>query len=477
MQANTDTLTSSEAHAHAVASCLPINDAWRVALHDEVHARPPARIRLPALITYVAVLNEGIGRGDECAHLRLLPGQQELSEEQLANHFLSLRWDSHTVKWERHSEFTRYSIVQDLPVQARLGSAQPDLLSELAVPSAWLRQIPGRTVAAVQLVMLHAPLDDADALIEQAMTWFGGSTVLASWMGSRAGGMLDAYGTAAPAHGFAHLPGHSLAITQFRLKENGFERIVVLAPESTSPHRAGRIAQRLLELETYRLMALRGLPIAKALGPKLSQAENKLAEITASLEDKRASDQELLDQLVSLSASIERVMAESSYRFSATKAYNDVVDQRIAELREFPIPGIQTLGVFMHRRLTPAMATVAAANQRLSSLSERIARASGLLRTRVDIATETQNQQLLEKLTRGQSMQLRLQSTVEGLSIAAISYYVISLLLYSTKALKAFGLPIHPEMAIGALVPLVLWGVWRMTRRIHENLHKSHDTM
>jgi uncharacterized membrane-anchored protein len=71
-------------------------------------------------------------------------------------------------------------------------------------------------------------------------------------------------------------------------------------------------------------------------------------------------------------------------------------------------------------------------------------------------------------------LQLRLQSTVEGLSIAAISYYVISLLLYGGKALKAVGVPINPELVVGALVPLVLWAVWRTTRRIHARLHNEH---
>ena len=118
-------------------------------------------------------------------------------------------------------------------------------------------------------------------------------------------------------------------------------------------------------------------------------------------------------------------------------------------------------------------ATVAATAQRLASLSARVERASALLRTRVDIATEAQNQQLLAKLTRGQELQLRLQSTVEGLSIAAISYYVVSLLLYGAKAAKAAGLPLNPEFAAGALVPVVVWSVWRATRRIHRALHST----
>ncbi len=125
----------------------------------------------------------------------------------------------------------------------------------------------------------------------------------------------------------------------------------------------------------------------------------------------------------------------------------------------------------MQRRLSPAIATVAATSARLASLSQRTERASALLRTRVDIATEAQNQQLLAKLTRGQDLQLQLQSTVEGLSIAAISYYVVSLLLYGVKALKSAGLPLNPEITTGALIPLVLWGVWKATQRVHARLN------
>ncbi|MFZ2123102.1 MAG: DUF3422 domain-containing protein [Rhodoferax sp.] len=467
-------VTTPAPPASPVRHCLPPDDPQRTALHNEVHARPSARIRLPALIVYVAVLNEDVSREAECAHLNRLPGQAALSPERLQNNFLRLRLDGFTMKWERHSEFTRYSIVQPLPAEALLGASEPDLLSQLAVPPHWLAQIPGRTVAAVQLALLDAPLDDATALMAQAVRWLGGHTVVASLLGSNAASVAGQGVESANRHGYEHPMGHSWALTQFRLQPDGFERMLVIAPEGTSQTRAGRIAARLLELETYRLMALRGLPVVKALGPMLAQAESALVRITAQLEDKSASDQELLDTLVSLAAGVERAIAAHSYRFAATQAYYALVNQRIRELREKAIPGTQTLGEFMQRRLSPAMATVAATGQRLASLSERVARASDLLRTRVNIATEVQNQQLLEKLTRGQELQLRLQSTVEGLSIAAISYYVISLLLYGGKALKAAGLPINPEMAAGALVPVVLWAVWRTTRRIHAKLQVGH---
>ncbi|MCV0438522.1 MAG: DUF3422 domain-containing protein [Hydrogenophaga sp.] len=447
------------ARSPAAIRLLPPDDALRTELHNEVHARPSARIRLPALIVFVAVLNEGVSREQECEHLRRLPGQQGLLPEQLRGNFLRLRFDEHTLKWERHTEFTRYSIVQPLPAGAGLGASDPALLDAIVAPPGWLADIPGRTVAAIKLVMLQADLPGASAdaqaaLMAPAQHWFGGRAVLASQLGG----------------------GHSWAVTDFRLHPSGFERMLVIAPTGTSDSRAGRISQRLLELETYRLMALRGLPVAKALGSMLAQAEAQLAGITARLEGKSTSEQELLDQLVSLAARVERAIAENTYRFAATRAYDTLVAQRIAELREMPIPGTQTIGEFMQRRLSPAMATVAASAQRLASLSERISRASALLRTRVDIVTEAQNQQLLEKLTRGQAMQLHLQTTVEGLSIAAISYYVVSLLLYVAKGAKAAGLPLQPEVAVGALIPLVLWAVWRTTRRIHARLGSPGDS-
>ena len=428
---------------------LPIDDLLRVELHNEVHARPTAEVHLPSLVTYVAVLNSEVSRDLELTHLKDLPGQGLLGLSDLDGNFLQIHCGDCTLKWERHTEFTRYSIVQELPARSGLGASEPDLSHFHGVGESWLRAIPGRTVAAIQMAMVSSELTNAESLMRSAQSWIGVNALVASQLGR----------------------GHSWCVTDFKIRADGFERILVIAPQSTSAARAGRISQRLLELETYRLMALRGLPVAKILGPLLASAETELAGITARMGGTDTSDQTLLDTLVGLASRIERATAEHSYRFSASQAYYSLVNQRIVELRELPIPGTQTIGEFMQRRLSPAMATVAAAERRLASLSERVSRNSALLRTRVDITTEMQNQQLLEKLTKGQEMQLRLQSTVEGLSIAAISYYVISLALYGGKALKAAGLPINPELVAGALVPLVLWSVWQTVRRIHAKLN------
>ncbi|KQV48891.1 hypothetical protein ASC95_19970 [Pelomonas sp. Root1217] len=429
-------------------SLLPPDDALRLALHNEVHARPPARIRLPAVIVHIAVLNDGISRALEHAHLRQLPGQHELAEEALNANFLRLRCGEFSLKWERHAEFTRYSVVQPLPADAEASAQTLDALALRVAPD-WLGRIPGRTFAAIKLVMIERQLTFAPSALTEAQTWFGAHATVASTMGG----------------------GHSLVVTDFCLRATGFEHIVVLAEPGTPETRAGRICQRLLELETYRLMALRGLPAAKSLGSTLAEVEATLASITARLEKRGASEAELLDDLISTAARIEHATASHQYRFAATQAYQAIVEQRLAELHEGKVAGRQSLGEFMQRRLSPAIATVNATAQRLAGLSQRISRASALLRTRVDIATEAQNQQLLAQLGEGQRTQLRMQATVEGLSLAAITYYVVSLLLYFFKALKAEGwLPFSPELAAGAAIPLVLLAVWQTTRRIHRKI-------
>ena len=434
---------------------LPTEDAQRRELHNEVHARPSARVRLPALIVYVAVLNEGISREQELAHLRLLPGHADLTLERMQGNFLRLRCDHYTVKWERHTEFTRYSIVQTLPAHAGWGEVLPELAAHVAPGTDWLRGLPGQTMAAIHMGMLQVDIDQGD-LISTAQAWLGEGVVLASRMGNTTEGM-----------------SHSCILTNFRIGDDGFERMLVLAPEGTTEARAGRISQRVLEVETYRLMALRGLPVTKNLSTMLSAAESQLADLTGSLERKGETDQALLDSLVALAASIERATAEHGFRFSATRAYDTLVSQRLVELRERPISGTQTLGEFMQRRLSPAMATVQATEKRLASLAERVSRTSALLRTRVDIATEAQNQMLLEKLTKGQALQLRLQSTVEGLSIAAISYYVVSLVFYGAKALNKLGLPFNPEVLAGVSIPFVLFGTWKTVQKIHARIHRD----
>jgi uncharacterized membrane-anchored protein len=229
--------------------------------------------------------------------------------------------------------------------------------------------------------------------------------------------------------------------------------------------------QRLVEIDTYRMLALLALPVAQQLAPVLTRYERDLAAITTALTDAREADEPaLLDRLTRLEAAIDSGEADSHYRFSAASAYHELVLRRIEDLREERFPGLQTFGEFTGRRLAPAMNTCRATAARQGSLSERVARATQLLSTRVDLDRSRQNQAVLEQMNRRAKLQLRLQQTVEGLSVAAITYYIVGLTGYAAKGLNALGVRLNPDLAMGASIPIVLavtaLGVRRVRRMV-----------
>jgi len=233
--------------------------------------------------------------------------------------------------------------------------------------------------------------------------------------------------------------------------------------------------QRLLEIETYRMMALLALPVAREAAPAITRIGDELARLTQSLTEIAGLDDErrLLDRLVALSAEAERIAAATQYRFGAGRAYYALVRRRIEELREERIEGLQTIAEFMDRRLAPAMRTCESVGERLEAISTRLGRVSALLRARVEVALEAQNRDLLASMDRRARLQLRLQQTVEGLSVAAITYYVVGLVAYAAKAARGLGLRLDPELAAGAAVLPVAALVWWAIKRIRRGLRRD----
>ena len=169
---------------------------------------------------------------------------------------------------------------------------------------------------------------------------------------------------------------------------------------SLTPRRQGRLVQQLLEIETYRMAALLGLPAARAASGVLSSAERELAELASAIRSAKREDEPLLlDRLTKLAGEVESQHAATHSRFSASAAYFELVDKRIRDINEAALPGMQTIGEFMERRLTPARSTCEWATRRQDSLSQRVSRVSNLLRTRVEIERETQNQDESENQT------------------------------------------------------------------------------
>ena len=261
--------------------------------------------------------------------------------------------------------------------------------------------------------------------------------------------------------------GSATLHTDFQIGPDGCSRMLLRVGQ-LSQRRLGRMVQRLLEIETYRMMALLGLPVARSAAPSLAQAEQELADLAQAIRS-ASHDEEavLLERLTRLAGQVEGLYASQHSRFSASKAYFELVDRRIQDIRETRLPGFQSIGEFMDRRLSPARSTCDWVAKRQTALSERVSRMSNLLRTRVDFQQEQSSQALLTAMNKRQGMQLKLQTTVEGLSVAAITYYIAGLIHYVAEGIAATGWINDPTVATAWAVPVIALVVWWITRRLH----------
>ena len=422
---------------------LPPDYSSRLALADEVHARPPEPLDTPCRATYVAVLIDRDNRERERAQVAALCAQFQVQPpEPDATHF-SAQLGAIRFRWERHGEFSGYTLFT--PGLSPLPFSEP---VAALLPADWLAGLPGTTLVAAHAKLMPAPSTPLDD--EALAALFDGNIVVGGDIGGGAG----------------------LAYTDFRIHADGFGRFVVCNRHLTE-RQAGRTLQRLFEIEAYRMMALLAFPIARSLAPRIARIEASLAELTGHIASEGGKDEDLLQELTRLAAEIENCLSASQFRFGACRAYHELVITRIGELRETRLEGIQPIEEFMARRLTPAVATCATASQRLHDLSDRVAQASGLLSTRVNIVRERQNQALLASMDRRAKLQLRLQQTVEGLSVAAIVYYVAGLLGYLAKAGKAGGLPVQPDLFVGLAIPVLVGIVVFALRRARRGLHQA----
>ncbi len=414
--------------------------ALRQKLHNEIHARPYERIVTPTLMTHMAFLADLPLQATSHAHLCALLADHHLPRPAEGTGFYAADVGPVRLRWERHGEFVSYTFIrQGLAPEPRAWFAHPACGG---ISREWLDTIPGELICANHVALLPeeaqegqwSPLDldavlDADALV--------------------ASDVAD---------------GQARVHTDLRIHADGYARFVVQS-QILSPRRRGRLAQRLLEIETYRLLALLALPEARRITPLLGGYELELATLMDAIRNSDG-DRQTLARLSDLASIVEGLYAQHHARFTASAAYYDLVNRRIADLHERQFLGLQTIGQFMDRRLAPAMQTCAQATRRLQGLSERISRCSNLLRTRVEIQVQQQNGELLASMNRRQYLQLRLQQTVEGLSIAAITYYASTLVGHMVEAVHRW-LHLDANVVQGAAIPLIALALWIMLRRAH----------
>lgn len=417
----------------------------RYAMANELHNRPFPSLHTPCHAAYLAIkpVSNAAGR-DRAADMdqltALLDHYAAPHPEEGATHY-SGRIGRHILKWESHTEFVTYTIfeegVRDTPF---------DLTAFSMFPESWLEAVQGTRVTSA-LIRVEKQTGDA-GIITKVADWFVPESVAVSRV----------------------LDNDAVIAGDFRIDTAGHMRFAVFARPETGERRVGRIVQRLCEIETYKAMSMLGFSRCRDLGRDMGDIDGRLSALTEALTGPVESTEDTLSALLQISGELEALSARSTFRFGATQAYETIVNQRIEVLREERFLGRQTFSEFMMRRFDPAMRTVESTKVRLDAMGNRAIRASDLLRTRVDVERSAENKALLQSMDRRADIQLRLQETVEGLSIVAISYYAVNL-ASNIAAPFAYDLGFHDKTVKAILTPLVILGVWMMVRRIRKALH------
>ena len=416
----------------------------RYSLSNELHARPFPVVEAPSRAAYLAIKPEvnaaGRDRQADVDHLISLLDRFGAKHPQPGATHYSGTLGRHTLKWESHTEFVTYTLfgpgVADRPFDAATFSIFPE---------DWLAEAPGTRITSA-LIRIEVAEGD-DGIMEKAREWFVPESLAISRV----------------------LDDQMIVAGDFRIDHAGHTRFSIFARPGTGKRRLGRVVQRLCEIETYKAMSMLGLSRARELSPQMGEIDRTLTALLSDMCGPIGKPDEMLQSLLTVSAELENIVAQSSFRFGATHAYETIVNQRISVLREERFAGLQTFSEFMMRRFDPAMRTVASTEERLEKMSGRAQRASDLLRTRVDVERSAQNQELLTSMDERADLQLRLQRTVEGLSVVAISYYAVNLVLYMTGPLED-GLDVSKAVMAALVTPVVLVLVWLMVRRIRKHL-------
>ncbi|MFD0980746.1 DUF3422 family protein [Tropicimonas aquimaris] len=421
----------------------------RYELANELHARPFPEMMAPCHALFLAIKppRDAASRdkAEDRAHLvALLDRFGAPHPPPGATHWFG-EIGRHRLKWERHTEFSTYTLFIDGLEDRAFDASAYELL-----PTDWLAMAPGARIssALIRVELLEAgDAGDAEAS-DKVDGWFVGESIAMARL----------------------LEDAAIVASDFRIDPSGHMRFALFVRPSVGPARVGRVVQRVTEIEIYKSMSLLGLPRAQDLSHRMGGIDQQLSVLVGDLRGDLQPAEESLEKLLSISAELENMLASSTFRFGATAAYAALVHDRIAVLREARFEGRQLFGEFMARRFDPAMRTIRSVEARLKAMADRATRAGDLLRTRVDVERQAQNQRLLESMDRRADLALRLQQTVEGLSVVAISYYALNLASYAAYPfLEPLGL--SKGTATALLLPAVVLAVFLMVRRIRKGMH------
>lgn len=411
----------------------------RGALTLEMHLRRFPPLRTPAQVLQIVALLPSGQSGAAERHVAAIPGCQAPAT---GARYHRCRMGEIELVWERHTEFCTYTLLA-------AGKTDPLFSQDLfsGVDRAWLQAIPGEIIRASHVVLVR---EEPGSGAEPLDCDFAEDSLVCCDLARGAARMYS----------------------DFRMHADGNGRLLVVDRGLTGIE-PGQLLRRLLELGNYRKMALLGLPVAQAGMSKLQELETRLADLTTAVANAESDPGGLLVELTGLSAEIAHLSSETRFRMSASAAYGELVDERLSALRVEPLRGHLSLADFTERRLHPALRTCASFSSRLRDLAARAEWASALMRTRVETALTAQNRDLLASMDRRASIQLRLQETVEGLSVVAISYYAVGLLGYAAKPLLQ-GSQRALEWFDAAAVLVAAAATWAMLRFMRRRWASAH---
>lgn len=410
---------------------------WRDAILSELHARPFLQLAVPRRIYHFAFATDHVEA--DADHIALAQLAQAAHVEPPApgakfHYFAIGDW---RLRWEQHTEFTTYSWSTGFDASTPFRHPNPLVSGEISF------RPPGRVIVASHLCVVDRArrLGDIAAL-------FNAQSLCVIGVGK----------------------GCAEILTDFAVDDQGFTRFAIRVLEA-SPIESGRLAQRLLEIETYRSMALLGLPLAREVTPQLQAMEQELVSVThaLSLEHHGHANQDLLHRLSALLARSEALSARTGFRFGAGRAYHALVKNRLEIMQEAREGQYATISSFLSARFDPAIETCNAVEARQIRFSSDVERATNLMRTGLTLDMERQNGALLDDMNRRTRLQMRLNRMVQGISIAALSYYLTGLFAYLDKGLKDAGqLPagVSAELATAIAMPVAILFSWAFMMRV-----------
>jgi uncharacterized membrane-anchored protein len=417
-------------------SMLPKKHLLFETLVTEFHSRRFPSIQGEVTLSQVTILHDNSTKASQISHLQALANVYHVSQPRDDTVCYYQDLGELDIRWEYHTEFSTYTFIRfnkdELPFSCSAWSV---------LPSTWCISIPGLLIAATHIDIQRSMPNDS-----QLQQLFAGHAVSASFIAEN----------------------NAEVWTSFKPGSDNFDRILMVNYELNGSQ-TGRSLRCLLEISSYRMMALLSFPLTKKLLPIIAAMEKKLANITIDLNHIKESNKSqtiLLNKLSELSAKLENLIADNQYRFDASNAYFDLVLNRLDELKEQNISGVTTISDFLSRRLTPAIRTGSSIKKRMLNLSNRIEKSSDLLRTKISLGLEEQNQNLLKALNRRSYIQLRLHQLVESVSMIAISYYVIQMIGYMLVLPTKWLDIVSKDLVIAFSVPIVITGVWYVLHKL-----------